>query len=150
MSPSTPSIRGRLLVIDDNKVNRLLLARSLEQQGHNITLAESGRKGLELLRIHNFDLVLLDIQMPEMDGYQVLSQIMSDIQLRSIPVIVTSAVEELDSVAKCIEMGAEDYLTKPLNAILLRARINSSLEKKHLRDQQQELIRKFATSEVAD
>jgi class 3 adenylate cyclase len=88
--------------------------------------------------------------MPEMDGYQVLSQIMSDLQLRNIPVVVTSAVEELDSVAKCIEMGAEDYLTKPLNPVILKARISSSLEKKRLRDQQRELIRKFATSEVAD
>ena len=97
-----------------------------------------------------FDLVLLDIQMPEMDGYQVLEQITNDLHLRDIPVIMTSALEELDSVVKCIEMGAEDYLTKPVNPVLLRARISASLEKKRLRDQQRELIRKFATAEVAE
>lgn len=141
---------GRLLVVDDNKVYRLLLARGLEQQGHSVAMAENGRKALEMLHSEPFDIVLLDIQMPEIDGYQVLEQLTSDTVLREIPVIMTSALEELDGVARCIEMGAEDYLTKPLNPVLLRARINSSLEKKRLRDQQRELIRKFATSEVAD
>ena len=141
---------GRLLVVDDNKVNRLLLGRGLEQQGHKVSFAENGRQALEMLRSAPFDLVLLDIQMPELDGYQVLEQLTQDTQLREIPVIMTTAMEELDSVVKCIEMGAEDYLTKPVNPVLLRARINASLEKKHLRDQQRELIRKFATEEVAD
>jgi class 3 adenylate cyclase len=150
MSPRTPSEIGKLLVIDDNKVNRLLLGRGLEQQGHHVAFAENGQKGLELLRDNEYDLVLLDIQMPEMDGYQVLEKIMADLELRNVPVVMTSAVEELESVAKCIEMGAEDYLVKPVNPVLLRARINSSLEKKRLRDQQRELIRKFATSAVAD
>jgi class 3 adenylate cyclase len=146
-----PSPRpGRLLVVDDNKVSRLLLARGLEQQGHSVGMAENGRRALEMLRGEPFDMVLLDIQMPEMDGYQVLEVLTNDIALREIPVIVTSALEELDSVAHCIEMGAEDYLVKPVNPVMLRARINSSLEKKRLRDQQRELIRKFATSEVAD
>ena len=141
---------GRLLVIDDNKVMRLLLARGLEQQGHSVAMAEGGRRGLEMLRSEHFDLVLLDIQMPEMDGYQVLKTIVSDLSLREIPVIMTSALDEIDGVAHCVEMGAEDYLFKPLNPILLRARINASLEKKRLRDRQKELIRKFAASEVAD
>ncbi|MCL4559010.1 MAG: response regulator [Chloroflexi bacterium] len=141
---------GRILVVDDNKVNRLLLARGLEQQGHSVSIAENGRRAMEVLQAGNFDLILLDLQMPEMDGYQVLEQLTKDLELRNIPVIITSAVEELDEVARCIEMGAEDYLTKPLNPILLKARIGSSLEKKRLRDQQRELIRKFATSEVAD
>ena len=141
---------GRLLVVDDNKVNRLLLGRGLEQQGHAVDFAENGRLALEMLRSRPFDLVLLDIQMPEMDGYQVLEQLTSDLHLRDIPVIMTSALEELDSVARCIEMGAEDYLTKPVNAVLLRARISACLEKKRLRDQQRELIRKFATAEVAE
>jgi adenylate cyclase len=144
------TLPGHLLVVDDNKVNRLLLGRGLEQQGHNVSFAENGRLALEMLRAKPFDLVLLDIQMPEMDGYQVLAQMKSDLRLRDVPVIVTSALEELDSVVKCIEMGAEDYLTKPVNAVLLRARINAGLEKKRLRDQQRELIRKFATAEVAD
>ena len=141
---------GRLLIIDDNKVMRLLLTRGLEQQGHTVTMAENGRRGLELLRAEHFDIVLLDIEMPEMDGFQVLDAIHNDVSLREIPVIMTSSLDEVDAVARCIEMGAEDYLFKPLNPILLRARIVSSLEKKRLRDQQREFIRKFATSEVAD
>lgn len=141
---------GRLLVVDDNKVNRLLLGRSLEQQGHRVLFAENGQQALEALRAGAVDLVLLDIQMPIMDGYQVLERLIRDPHLRTIPVIVTSAVDEMDSVVRCVEMGAEDYLIKPLNPVLLRARISASLEKKILRDQQQELIRKFATSEVAD
>jgi adenylate cyclase len=140
---------GRLLVVDDNKVNRLLLGRSLEQQGHTVEMAENGRLALEMLHSKTFDLVLLDIEMPEMDGYQVLEKVTSDLKLRDIPIIMTSSLEALDSVVKCIEMGAEDYLTKPVNPVLLKARIGASLEKKRLRDQQRELIRKFATSEVA-
>jgi adenylate cyclase len=140
---------GRLLVVDDNKVNRLLLGRSLEQQGHNVEMAENGRLALEMMHAKPFDLVLLDIEMPEMNGYEVLEKVTSDLHLRDIPIIITSALEELNSVVKCIEMGAEDYLTKPVNPVLLKARIGASLEKKRLRDQQRELIRKFATSEVA-
>jgi adenylate cyclase len=140
---------GHLLVVDDNKVNRLLLGRSLEQQGHHIEMAENGRQALEMMHARAFDLVLLDIEMPEMDGYQVLEKVTADLQLRDIPIIITSALEELNSVVRCIEMGAEDYLTKPVNPVLLKARIGASLEKKRLRDQQRELIRKFATSEVA-
>jgi class 3 adenylate cyclase len=139
-----------LLVVDDNKVNRLLLARSLEGQGHTIAVAENGRQALAMLRAGPYDMVLLDIEMPEMDGYQVLEQLLNDVDLRSIPVIVTSALEEMDAVVRCIELGAEDYLNKPLNPVLLRARVNASLEKKRLRDQQRELIRRFATSEVAE
>jgi len=150
MGIKTRTEPGHLLVVDDNKVNRLLLSRSLEQQGHSVETAENGRQALEMLRSRPFDLVLLDIQMPEIDGYEVLSQLTTDLHLRDIAVIMTSALDELDSVVKCIEMGAEDYLTKPVNPVLLRARIGASLEKKKLRDQQRELIRKFATAEVAD
>jgi adenylate cyclase len=140
---------GRLLVVDDNKVNRLLLGRGLEQQGHRVAFAENGRQALEMFHQDEFDLMLLDIQMPEMNGYQVLEKVASDLNLRDIPVIVTSAMEELDSIVRCIEMGAEDYLIKPVNPVLLRARIGACLEKKRLRDQQRELIRRFATAEVA-
>ena len=140
---------GHLLVVDDNKVNRLLLGRGLEQQGHSVDFAENGRQALEILREQPFDLILLDVLMPEMDGYQVLEQLSSEPDRRDIPVIMTSALDEMDSVVKCIEMGAEDYLHKPINPILLRARVNASLEKKRLRDQQRELIRMFATEEVA-
>jgi adenylate cyclase len=148
MAPN--SLPGQLLVVDDNKVNRLLLGRGLEQQGHRVTFAENGRQALEMLHAQPFDLVLLDIQMPDIDGYQVLEQMTKDLRLRGVGVIMTSALEEIDSVVKCIELGAEDYLTKPVNPVLLRARINASLEKKRLRDQQRELIRKFATVAVAD
>ena len=140
---------GRVLVVDDNKVSRLLLARGLEQQGHRVTFAENGRLALDLLHSQPFDLVLLDVMMPELDGEQVLAQLTQAPDLRDIPVIMISASDEMDSVVRCIELGAEDFLSKPLNAVLLKARVNASLEKKRLRDQARELIRKFATSEVA-
>ncbi|MFL7870209.1 MAG: adenylate/guanylate cyclase domain-containing protein [Anaerolineales bacterium] len=141
---------GRLLVVDDNKVNRILLTRSLEQQGHTVEMAENGKNGLEVLRTQAFDLVLLDIEMPEMDGYQVLEACLNDTDLRNIPIIMTSSMDELDSVVKCIELGAEDYLNKPVNPVLLKARINASLEKKRLRDEQRKLFRTFATEEVVE
>ncbi|HEX2500583.1 MAG TPA: response regulator [Methylomirabilota bacterium] len=141
---------GTLLVVDDNRVNRLLLGRALEQLGHAVTFAENGRQALEALRQRRVDLILLDIEMPEMDGYQVLAALAADPHLRDIPVVMMSSVEEVDSVARCIEMGAEDYLFKPVNPILLRARVGASLEKKRLRDRQRELFRKFATAEVAE
>jgi phosphoserine phosphatase RsbU/P len=134
---------GRLLVVEDKKFYRVLLGRYLEEQGHTIAFAENGRQALEMLRAQPFDMILLDIEMPEMNGYQVLDEIMIDPQLRDIPVIVTSALEEMDSVVKCIEMGAEDYLMKPVNRVLLKARIDASLEKKRLRDQQRETLRRL-------
>jgi class 3 adenylate cyclase len=152
VEPRSPA--ARLLVADDNKVNRLLLARSLQLQGHRTTLAENGRVALELLRQHAttgepFELLLLDIEMPEMDGFAVLEQLKSDPALRDLPVIVTSSVEGVANIVRCIELGAEDYLPKPVNPVLLKARIDASLEKKRLRDQQAELVRRFATPEVA-
>jgi class 3 adenylate cyclase len=141
---------GHLLVVDDNKVNRILLARGLERQGHKVETAENGKQALEKLRSIPFDLVLLDIEMPEMNGYQVLETCLKDSELRDIPIIMTSSLDELDSVVKCVELGAEDYLNKPVNPILLRARVNASLEKKRLRDEQRKLFRTFATREVAD
>jgi class 3 adenylate cyclase len=140
---------ARLLVVDDNKVNRLLLTRNLELQGHRVASAENGRIALEMLRRENFDLVLLDMEMPEIDGFQVLKELVADRLLRDLPVIVTSSLEGIDNVVRCIELGAEDYLTKPVNPVLLKARIGASLEKKRLRDQQAELVRRFATPEVA-
>jgi len=147
----TEILRGaaRLLVVDDNKVNRLLLARSLESMGHRVAMAENGRVALATLRQDGYDLVLLDIEMPEMDGFQVLEQIRGDLQLRDVPVLVTSSVEGLDNVVRCVELGAEDYLPKPVNAVLLKARVGACLEKKRLRDQQKELVRRFAAPEVA-
>jgi adenylate cyclase len=148
-SPPSAQI-GSLLVVDDNRVNRLLLGRALEQLGHAVAFAENGREALEALRQRPVDLVLLDIEMPEMDGYQTLAALAADPRLRDVPVVMMSSVEEVDSVARCIEMGAEDYLFKPVNPVLLKARVAASLEKKRLRDLQRELFRKFATAEVAD
>lgn len=140
---------ARLLVADDNKVNRLLLTRSLELQGHSVQCAENGRIALELLQRDRFDLMLLDMEMPEMTGFEVLEHLSADVRLRDLPVIVTSSLEGVADIARCIELGAEDYLHKPVNAVLLKARIGASLEKKRLRDQQKEMVRRFATSEVA-
>jgi adenylate cyclase len=141
---------ARLLIVDDNKINRMLLSRSLERQGHIVETAENGRVGLEKLRSGAFDLVLLDIEMPVMNGFEVLEACLNDVELRQIPIIMTSAVDELDAVVKCVELGAEDYLVKPINPVLLRARVNASLEKKRLRDEQRKLFKTFATEEVAD
>jgi class 3 adenylate cyclase len=149
MSSARETEKGHLLVVDDNRVNRLLVARALEQFGHQVVFAENGRQALEVLRAHPADLVLLDIEMPELDGYQTLAALREDPRLSDIPVVMMSSVDEVDSVARCIEMGAEDFLFKPVNGVLLRARVAASLEKKRLRDQQRELFRKFATAEVA-
>jgi adenylate cyclase len=126
--------RGHILVVDDNRMNRLKLSLGLEQQGHTVGLAEDGQQALEMLEAGSYDVVLLDIIMPGMDGYQVLERIKGDPRLRDIPVIVISALDEIDSAVRCIEIGAEDYLPKPFNPVLLRARLSSSLQKKKLRD----------------
>jgi adenylate cyclase len=141
---------ARLLVADDNKVNRLLMARSLELQGHRVTLAENGRAALDLLKRETFDLLLLDIEMPEMNGFQVLEHLKADLQLRDLPVIVTSSLESVENIVRCIELGAEDYLSKPVNPVLLKARLQASLEKKRLRDQMKEMLSRFATREVVE
>ncbi|MCZ8108845.1 MAG: response regulator [Burkholderiales bacterium] len=144
-----PSAGGRILIVDDNKVNRLLLSRSVEMLGHAVVLAENGRIAMQRLADGGFDLLLLDIEMPEMDGFEVLAAIKADPELRGLPVIVTSSVEGLDNIVRCIELGAEDYLPKPVNRVLLQARLTSCLEKKRLRDEQRALLSRFATSEVA-
>jgi serine phosphatase RsbU (regulator of sigma subunit) len=136
--------RARVLVVDDNELNRKLLTRALEQQGHSATTTQNGREALALLRKDggdDFDVVLLDILMPEMDGYATLAEMQGDSLLRHIPVIMISALDEMDSVIRCIELGATDYLPKPFNPTLLRARIGASLEKKRLRDQEQKVLR---------
>ena len=132
--PSTPA--SSLLVVDDNSMNRIMLSRYITKLGYQATLVENGRQALEKLQTEPFDLVLLDVEMPEMDGYQVLEQLKDDPRLRDIPVIMISAVEELESVVKCIELGAQDYLPKPFNPVLLRARLTACLERKRLRDQE--------------
>ena len=131
-----------LLVVDDNEDNRYTLTQRLKRQGYaNVATAQDGREALDLLRTRPFDLVLLDIMMPEVNGYQVLAELKADDQLRHIPVIMISAVSELDSVIRCIELGADDYLPKPFNPTLLRARVGACLEKKRLHDELAEWTR---------
>jgi adenylate cyclase len=128
---------ARILVVDDNEDNRYTLTRRLRREGYeDVTLATNGREAVELITSRPFDLVLLDIMMPEMNGYQVLERLKSDEALRHIPVIMISAISELDSVVRCVELGAEDYLPKPFNSVLLRARIGASLERKRLHDRE--------------
>lgn len=136
--------QGTILVVDDNRLNRATLAHCLRQEGHTPVTAEDGRQALAMIHTQPFDLVLLDIVMPELDGYQVLEQIKSDSRLRDLPVIVISALDEMDSVVKGIKMGAEDYLPKPFDPVLLKARISACLEKKWLRDQELEYLRQVA------
>lgn len=141
---------GHILVVDDHRTTRLKLSLGLKQQGHTVSEAENGRQALEKLRAESFDLVLLDVMMPELDGYQVLEQMKNDSALRDIPVIVISAQDERDSIVRGIELGAEDYLPKSFDPVLLRARISASLEKKRLRDQQRKILHTFATREIAE
>jgi class 3 adenylate cyclase len=130
-------VTGIVLVVDDDAINRMLLATNLEEQGYAVVSAQNGRQALGLLRSQPFDVVLLDLLMPEMDGYQVLEQMKQDDYLRHLPVIVITALDELESVIRCIEMGATDYLTKPFDPIVLRARLNASLANKRLHDMEQ-------------
>ena len=135
---------GVILVVDDNAGNREMLGRRLEREGHRVQLAESGAEALHLLRSRRVDLVLLDVMMPQVDGYEVLRQLKSDEALRDIPVLMISALDEVESVVRCIELGAEDYLPKPFDPVLLRARIGACLEKKHLRDREAQHLRELA------
>ncbi|MER3495640.1 MAG: hypothetical protein C4320_01745 [Armatimonadota bacterium] len=138
--PGTPSesenARPWILVVDDNYENRDLLARRLRNQQYNVVTAEDGRQAMESLHTQAFDLLLLDIMIPEIDGYEVLRQIKADETLRHVSVIMISALDELDSVVRCIEMGADDYLPKPFEPALLKARIGACLEKKRAHDRE--------------
>jgi two-component system sensor histidine kinase/response regulator len=138
--PGIADVRGHLLVVDDDAANREVLCRRLERQGHDVVTVSSGLDAMRILSETAFDLVLLDIMMPEMDGYEVLGRIKSDSALQHIPVIMVSALNELQSVVRCVEAGAEDYLTKPFNATLLKARIGACLEKKRGRDRESALF----------
>jgi len=129
--------RPCILVVDDNEVNRDLLSRRLLRQGCDVEVADNGFAALALLRSRPFDLILLDIMMPEMNGYEVLEKLKADPVLRHIPVIVISALDDIDNIVKGIELGADDYLPKPFNPVLLTARINACLEKKRLHDREQ-------------
>ncbi|MDX1400947.1 MAG: response regulator, partial [Kiloniellales bacterium] len=142
MTSPTPA----LLVVDDNEDNRYTLLRRLKREGYtNVGVAENGQEALDRLSEKPFDLVLLDIMMPVLNGYETLERMKSNMQLRDIPVIMISAVDQMDSIVRCIEAGAEDHLPKPFNAALLRARIRASLEKKRLRDQESNYLKQIET-----
>jgi DNA-binding response OmpR family regulator len=135
----TPGLTGHLLVVDDIQENLLIMRRRLQRQGHTVTVAHHGREALDLLRgepLIPYDVVLLDIMMPELNGYRVLEIMQADKTLRHIPVIVLSALDDARGILHAIEMGAQDYLTKPYNPALLKARIEATLEKKRLRDRE--------------
>ena len=127
---------GRILVVDDIEANRDLLSRRLGREGHCVTVAAGGVEALEMLQREDFDVVLLDLMMPDMNGFEVLARMKADNRLRDVPAIMISALNEVDSVVRCIEAGAEDYLSKPFDPVLLRARINACLEKKQWRDRE--------------
>jgi adenylate cyclase len=151
---STELSGGRVLVVDDDRVNRMLLTRSLEREGHRVRCAENGVEALELLRDDPCDVLLLDILMPELDGVSVLEQVKKDPALQDVPVIMISGVDETDSVVRCIEIGADDYLPKPFDPVLLRARISAGLTKKRLHELERERLRgvfsRFVPEHVVD
>lgn len=129
--------QARVLVVDDTEVNRELLVRRLRREGHATAVAGDGREALELLAASSFDLVLLDIMMPEVNGYQVLEQMQADDGLRHVPVILISALDDPESIIKGLELGADDFLPKPFNPHILRARVGASLARKRLHDREQ-------------
>lgn len=139
-SAALSDISGRILVIDDNEANRDLLARRLARDGHAVEIAVGGAEGLALIKDRDFDLILLDILMPDMSGYEVLARLKSTAATAEIPVIMISALDEVDSIVRCIEAGAVDYLPKPFEPALLRARIRACLENKLLRDRERAMI----------
>jgi two-component system cell cycle response regulator len=131
---------ARLLVVDDDPINRRLLASYLAREGHDVATADDGAAGWALLQREPFDLVLLDVLMPELDGYEVLERLRADPGLRHLPVVMISSVEETDSIVRCIELGADDYLPKPFSPVLLRARINAGIARKRLHDLEREYL----------
>lgn len=135
---------ARILVVDDHPTNRLKMSMAVKRLGHAVDVAEDGVRALAQLRAGHHDLVLLDLLMPELDGYEVLQAMKHDARLRTLPVIVISSVEEMGSVVRAIELGAEDYLPKNFDPVLLRARVEACLEKKRLRDLEAEYLRQVA------
>jgi adenylate cyclase len=138
-----PEETGRILVVDDNASNRDLLFRRLSRDGHIVARAESGQRALEILAVEEFDLVLLDLMMPDLNGFQVLGRLKADERLHAVPVIMISSLQETDSVIRCIEAGAEDYLTKPFNPVLLRARISACLERKRWHERERRYLERI-------
>lgn len=149
-SPVMESNTARILVVDDSPTGRKITALAVIQLGYECTVAKSGAEAIDQLQNGRFDLVLLDLLMPEMDGFTVLQHIRDIRSGMEIPVVVVSASDDLESVARCIAMGAEDFLIKPLNAVLLKARISACLEKKRLRDSIVERFGKYVPEKIAN
>lgn len=137
---------AKILIVDDMAPNRDLLKEFTIMLGHTPLLAENGVQALAEMQKEEPDLVLLDIMMPRMDGYEVLAQMKADAHLRHLPVVMITALDEMESVLKCIEQGADDYLAKPFNPVLLKARVSACLEKKRLRDEERKLHAQLAKS----
>jgi adenylate cyclase len=133
-----------VLVVDDDPVTRQMLSGTLEERGHRVTTADDGRRGLDLVRSERFDVVLLDVLMPHLNGYDVLEHMKGDEELRHIPVVMVTSVDEVESAVRCIELGADDYLSKPIDPVLLIARVNAGLNKKRLHDLEQEHLEEVA------
>jgi adenylate cyclase len=142
---SRPDPIGRILVVDDNESNRDLLARRLHRDGHHVKLAANGAEALASVTAETFDLVLLDLMMPDISGYEVLGRLKANERTRDLSVIMISALDEMDAIVRCIEAGAIDYLPKPFDPTLLRARIGSSLERKLLRDREGQILAELRT-----
>jgi len=140
---SSSSLTGRLLLVDDSAESRDLLGQLREVLGHAVTTASGGEEALITVANQPFDLIILDIMMPGMDGCEVLSRLKGSPDNRHVPVLVVSGYTEVDSVVRCVQMGAEDHLSKPFNAVLLQARIGACLEKKRLRDHELEIFRQL-------
>lgn len=132
-----------ILVVDDNESNRILLSRRLTRHSHRVDVAADGLQAMDMIQGNDYDCVLLDVIMPGLDGYQVLEKVKADARLRHVPVIMISAMDDIDSLVRCIEHGADDYMTKPFDPVLLGARVNACLEKKQLRDQEQSLLHRL-------
>ena len=130
----------RILVVDDNHVNRDLLRIRLEREAYRVDEAGNGELALAALRRESFDLVLLDVMMPVLDGIETLKAMKSASDLRDIPVIMVSAINELDTVERCMEQGADDYLTKPFNPVFLKARVRGCLERRRLQELEKRLL----------
>ncbi len=140
-------LNGTVLVVDDNEQNRDMLTRRLEKNGLQVHTANDGKQALEMVRSHSFDTILLDIMMPAMDGREVLKRLKQDEQTRHIPIIMISALDEIESVIYCIEHGAEDFLPKPFNPTFLKARIGASLQRKHFRDQERHYLQALQSTQ---
>jgi serine phosphatase RsbU (regulator of sigma subunit) len=143
IDPNNSNVLSTILVVDDNETNRDLLSRQIKAQGYQVVTAVDGRQAIKMIQTGEYDLILLDIIMPELDGYEVLKWIRNS-YWRYLPTIMISALDEMDSVIRCIEMGAEDYLAKPFNSVFLKARIGACLEQKRLRDQESLYVARLA------